>query len=100
LSPTSYQSSKIHQGIARLWPVPGALSAESEEALLDQLRKVPIPDYHKHRRRLAQAEAPRQFFHRLHRDPGGTTQKLMLRYAKRQSELTDLASRNRSNHTM
>lgn len=74
--------------------------AESEQALLDQLRKVPISDYHKHRRRLAQAEAPRQFYHRLHRDPGGTIQKLMLRYAKRQSELSDLVSRNRSNHTI
>lgn len=76
------------------------LMAESEQALLEQLRKVPIPEYRKQRRRLAQAEAPRQFFHRLHRDPGSTIQKLMDRYAQRQSELTDLASRNISTHTI
>ena len=39
--------------------------AESEAALLAQLRGVPIAQYRKHRQRLAQAEAPRQFLHRL-----------------------------------
>jgi hypothetical protein len=74
--------------------------AKSEQALLEQLRKVPIPDYHKHRRRLAQAEAPRQFFHRLHRDPGSTIQKLMNRYAQRQNELADHPPRDMPLHTV
>ena len=74
--------------------------AESEEALLEQLRRVPIPAYRKHRRRLAQAEAPRQFSRRLHRDPGGTIQKLMTRYSQRQIELTDHASRALPTHTI
>jgi hypothetical protein len=74
--------------------------AESEDALLEQLRRVPISEYRIHRQRLAQAEAPRRFLHCLHHDPEGTIQKLMDRYAQRQSELTDLASRNRSNHTI
>jgi hypothetical protein len=74
--------------------------AESEQALLKQLRCVPLPEYRKQRRRLAQAEAPRQFFHRLHRDPGGTIQKLVGRYTQRQIELTEYASRNTSTHTI
>jgi len=74
--------------------------AESEAALLKQLRCVPLPEYRKHRRRLAQAEAPRQFFHRLHRDPDGTIQKLLDRYAQRQVVLTEHASRNIPAHTI
>jgi hypothetical protein len=74
--------------------------AESEAALLEQLRRVPLSEYRKHLQRLAQAEAPRQFFHRLHRDPGGTIQKLVGRYTQRQAELTDHASRNLSAHTI
>jgi hypothetical protein len=62
--------------------------AESEEALLAQLRRVPLDEYRQHRQRLAQAEVPRQFFHRLHRDPCATIQKLVDRYTQRQSELT------------
>jgi len=65
--------------------------AESHEALLDQIRRVPIPEYRIHRQRLAKAEAPRQFFHRLHRDPTTTIQKLVVRYSQRRSELTNLA---------
>jgi hypothetical protein len=74
--------------------------AESEEALLKQLRCAHLSEYRKHRRRLAQAEAPRQFFHRLHRDPSGTIQKLVGRYTQRQVELTEHASRNILNHTV
>jgi len=74
--------------------------AESEAALLAQLRCVPIAEYRKHRQRLAQAEAPRQFLHRLHRDPAATIQKLMARYSQRQVELTDHAVRNTLAHTI
>jgi hypothetical protein len=73
--------------------------AETEEALLEQLRRVPLPEYHKHRHRLAQAEAPRLFFHRLHRDPAVTIQKLVDRYTQRRFELTN-ASRYTLNHTV
>ncbi len=68
--------------------------AESQEALLEQLQRVPQQDYRKHRQQLAQAEVPRQFFHRLHRDPAGTIQKLLDRYSQHQIKLTDHASRN------
>jgi len=74
--------------------------AESFEALLKQLRRVPISEYRKHRHRLAHAEAPRQFLHRLHRDPAATIQKLVDRYAQRQVELTDHAVRNTPAHTI
>ena len=74
--------------------------AESEDALLEQLRRVPITEYHKYRQRLAQAEAPRRFFHRLHRDPGGTIQKLIDRYSQRHGELSDHASENPLPHTI
>ena len=74
--------------------------AESEEALLEQLRRVPIAEYRKHRQRLAHAEAPRQFFHRLHRDPTATIQKLADRYAQRCFELTNLAASEIPDHTV
>ena len=54
--------------------------SESEDVLLEQLRRVPLSEYRNHRRHLAQAEAPHQFFCRLNRDPGGTIQKLMASY--------------------
>ena len=73
--------------------------ADSEDALLEQLRRVPITEYRKHRRQLAQAEVPRQFFHRLHRDPTATIQNLLDKYTQRQVELT-IASRNTLNHTV
>lgn len=76
--------------------------ADSEETLLDQLRRVPITDYHKHRQRLAQAEIPRQFSHHLHRDPAATIQKLIDRYSQRKSDLTshNLHSRDAPKHTV
>ena len=73
--------------------------AESYEVLLEQIRRVPIAEYRKHRQRLAKAEAPRQFLHRLHRDPAATIQKLADRYSQRQVELTN-ASRHTLNHTV
>lgn len=54
--------------------------AESEDALLAQLRDVPLDAYRKHRHRLASAEAPRQFFHRLHRNPTKIIKQMVQRY--------------------
>ncbi len=61
--------------------------AESEVALLKKLQHVPVATYQAHRRRLAQAEAPRQFLHRLHRDPGDTMRKLVDQHAARRATL-------------
>jgi hypothetical protein len=54
--------------------------AESEEQLLEQLRGVPVEDYQKQRKLQTQAEAPRQFLARLHRDPAKTMQNLAEKY--------------------
>lgn len=62
--------------------------AESEEDLLQQLRQVPQAEYQAYRRRLAEAEAPRQFLHRLHRDPTVTMRRLVDRHAARRRDLT------------
>ena len=61
--------------------------AETEADLLGQLREVRLADYQAARRRLAEAEAPRQFLHRLHRDPVKTVRQLLHDYAARQIEL-------------
>jgi len=74
--------------------------ADSEEALLEQLRRVPIAQYRKHRQRLAQAESPRQFFHRLHHNPTVTIQNLVDRYSQRYFELAGLAPSETPNHTV
>ncbi len=52
---------------------------ESEADLLARLRQVPLDVYKKHRHRLAAAESPRQFFHRLHRNPEKTIVQLVQR---------------------
>lgn len=44
-------------------------TASSFQALLDQIQQVPRERYAIQRQRLAEAEQPRQFFHRLHQDP-------------------------------
>ena len=54
--------------------------ADSEQALLDQLRHVPLAAYYQHRQRLADAEAPRQFLRRLHRDPVDAMQQWVDQY--------------------
>jgi hypothetical protein len=54
--------------------------AESEEQLLDQLRRVRVEDYQKQRKYQAQAEAPRKFIARLHRDPQKTMRDLAEKY--------------------
>ena len=68
--------------------------AESEEALLGQLREVKLADYQVQRRRLAAAEAPRQFICRLHRDPAKTVRRLVDRYAARRAELAHTSMAN------
>jgi len=61
--------------------------ADSEEQLLQQLRQVPLAEYEAHRLRLAEAEALRQFLHRLHRDPLKTMHGLIDQHAARRAEL-------------
>jgi hypothetical protein len=62
--------------------------AESEQDLLEQLRRVPMAEYQDRRRRLAEAEAPRQLLYRLHRDPRCTIRDLVDRHTARRAELT------------
>jgi hypothetical protein len=54
--------------------------AESEEQLLEQIRDVSVEEYRKQRSRQAQAEAPRKFLNRLHRNPAKTMQDLAETY--------------------
>lgn len=54
--------------------------ADSETALLEQIRQVPMEDYRKWRTRLRQAEAPRQFLQRLHHAPLATMTRLVEQY--------------------
>jgi len=61
--------------------------AESEEDMLQQLRQVPLAEYQACRRRLAQAEAPRQLLRRLHRDPLRTMRDLLDQHAARRAAL-------------
>jgi hypothetical protein len=61
--------------------------AESEEDLLRQLHQVPLTVYQAHRLRLAEAEVPRQFLYRLHRNPLGTMHCLVDQHAARRAEL-------------
>jgi len=62
-------------------------AAESEALLLQQIQGVPLGDYQAERVRLAQAEEPRQFFHRLHHDPQKTMQTLIEQHSTRCNEL-------------
>jgi len=61
--------------------------AESEQDLLQQLRQVPLAEYQARRRRLAEAEAPRQLLRRLHRDPLRTMRDLVDQHAARRAAL-------------
>jgi hypothetical protein len=56
---------------------------ESETDLLRQIRKVPWAAYQQYRHLLAEAEAPRQFFRRLHHDPLDTAQTLISQHTAR-----------------
>ena len=57
--------------------------ADSELELLNQIQQVPQAVYRRYRQRLARAEAPRQFFYRLHHDPFATTQTLIRQHSAR-----------------
>jgi len=61
--------------------------AESEAELLEQIRQVSLEAYREHRRRLEQAEAPRRFIHRLHRNPLRTMRDLINQHAVRRAAL-------------
>lgn len=63
--------------------------AESEADLLRQIRQVPWVAYRQYRQQLAQAEAPRQFFRRLHHDPSGTAQTLISLHTARCRSLAE-----------
>ena len=69
--------------------------ADSEPALLDQLRHVPLEAYYQHRHRLAEAEAPRQFLRRLHRDPVDAMQQWVDQYTACREALVATASSHR-----
>ena len=60
--------------------------AESEEALLAQMRQVPLGEYQAHRQRLEASAEPRRFLRRLHHDPASTMSKLLERHARRCTE--------------
>ena len=62
-------------------------AAESEAALLAQLRTVPHAEYLAQRRRLTDGEAGRQSLRRLHRDPVGTVTALLQQHAARRAAL-------------
>jgi hypothetical protein len=61
--------------------------APSEEELLAHIRQVPLEEYQANRRRLAEAEVPRQFLRRLHRNPLRTVRRLLDQHAARRAEL-------------
>ena len=52
-------------------------TAKTLQDLLNQIQLVPRETYLVHRNRLADAELPRQFFHRLHHDPFATVSALI-----------------------
>jgi hypothetical protein len=58
-------------------------TAASLPELLSQIQVIPPELYQRHRQRLAHAEAPRQFFRRLHHDPLATVQALISRHSAR-----------------
>jgi hypothetical protein len=66
--------------------------AQSEEELRRQLQRTSQEDYQENRRRLAQAEEPRQQLHRLHRDPAATMRGLVQQHATRRAELAQTAA--------
>jgi hypothetical protein len=68
------------------------LRVESEEDLVGQLRGVKLAEYQAQRRRLAEAEAPRQFLRRLHHDPTKTVRQLLAEHAARQIQLGQAAA--------
>ena len=62
--------------------------AESEEKLLAQIRQVSPEEYLENRRLLEEAEAPRRFLNRLHRDPLTTMRSLLMEHAALRATLS------------
>jgi hypothetical protein len=62
--------------------------ANSEQDLLDQLRRVPLADYQAHRQRVAEYEASRQQRTRFHHDPAKAIAALLDQHATRRATLT------------
>ena len=62
--------------------------AESEEELLEQIRRVSLEAYRKNRRQLEEAESPRRLLHRLHRDSLKTMRGLVKQHAARRTALS------------
>jgi hypothetical protein len=62
--------------------------AESEQDLLDQLRKVPVADYQAQRQGVARCEASRQQRYRFHYDPAKAIAALLDQHAIRRVALT------------
>lgn len=61
--------------------------AKSPQDLLNQIQLIPHETYLVHRNRLADAEFPRQFFHRLHRDPFAIVSTLIQYHSVRSQSL-------------
>jgi hypothetical protein len=62
-------------------------TAKTLQDLLNQIQRVPHKTYLVYRNRLADAEVPRQFFYRLHRDPFATVSTLMHYYSAYSQDL-------------
>ena len=62
-------------------------AATDRDELLEQIRKAPLDDYKRHRRLLQQAEQPRKFIYRLHRDSLKTSLALVNQHAARRAVL-------------
>ena len=61
--------------------------ADSQQDLLHQMQLVPTNTYLEHRRRLAEAEKPRQLLHRLHRNPAQTLDRLLEQHYQRRQQV-------------
>lgn len=62
--------------------------ADSQQELLQQMQVVPINSYLQHRRQLAEAEKPRQFLERLHRNPLDAVTLLVEQHNQRRQQIT------------
>ena len=62
-------------------------TAKTLQDLLNQIQLVPRETYLVHRNRLADAELPRQFFHRLHHDPFATVSALIHHHSVHSQDL-------------
>jgi len=65
-------------------------TADSEQDLLDHLRRVPLVDYQAHRQRVAQCETIRQQRYRFHHAPAQAIQALLDQHATRRAALSGI----------